>query len=530
MSSTNLTLLRLACLSLPLLAILTTGCHDVSRPKTTASPSNASRVLSDSAVPQSNTEEYRSFDENDFQSAIAQPLSTFSIDVDTASYSNVRRLLRSGQLPPNGAVRIEELVNYFEYEYAEPSGTQPISMTCELAACPWKQEHQLMRIGLRARSLETTDRKKVNLVFLLDVSGSMQDANKLPLVQSALRLLIRQLKSEDQIAIAVYAGSSGVVLSPTPVRRSDEILEAIDSLQAGGGTAGSQGIQLAYQLAAEQFDERCVNRVILCSDGDFNLGVTDESSLVELIRKQAQSGVELTVLGFGTGNWKDAKMELLAQHGNGNFAYIDSVQEAQRVLVQQLGATLQTVARDVKVQVDFNPRWVEGYRLIGYENRIMNNQDFRDEAKDAGEMGAGHTVTALYEIKPAKSKFDETTGSVGSTFVTAQLSQSSSNPSAAIVRLRYKSVESKKESEIEVEVNHTPVMASDDFRFAASVASFGMLLRDSKLKGDATWSSILETAQATRGRDPRGMRFEFAQLVQIATDLHRSAGSRTQNR
>lgn len=520
----------LSCYWVLLLVTLSMGCNDVSRPKSAASPRGSVNRLTESGDAQANTEEYRSFEENDFQSAIEYPLSTFSIDVDTASYSNVRRLLRSGQLPPPGAVRIEELVNYFDYDYAEPQGSQPISMTCELAACPWKQEHQLMRIGLRAKSLETAERKKVNLVFLLDVSGSMQDANKLPLVQTALRLLVRQLNAEDQIAIAVYAGSSGVALRPTAVRRSDEILEAIDSLQAGGGTAGSQGIQLAYQLAAEQFEKGCVNRVILCTDGDFNLGVTDDSSLVELIKKQARGGVELTVLGFGTGNLKDSKMELLAQHGNGNFAYIDSVQEAQRVLVQQLGATLQTVARDVKVQVDFNPRWIEQYRLIGYENRLMNNQDFRDEAKDAGEMGAGHTVTALYEIKPAKSTSNEPTNSVGSTFVTTQLSQTSASSSAAIVRLRYKSVESNSASEMDVEVNHAPVIASDDFRFAASVASFGMLLRDSKLKGDSKWTSILETARATRGRDPRGMRSEFVQLVQLAADLQRSTSKGTQDR
>ncbi len=530
MRNANLNLIRLVYLSLPILLTLATGCHSGSSPRTTSSPARSSTQLSDSTIPQASTEEYRNFDENDFQSAMLQPLSTFSIDVDTASYSNVRRLLRSGQLPPKGAVRIEELVNYFDYEYAKPQGTQPISMTCELATCPWKQEHQLMRIGLQAKPLELAERKKVNLVFLLDVSGSMQDANKLPLVQSALRLLVRQLKSDDQISIAVYAGSSGVVLRPTAVRRSDEILEAIDSLQAGGGTAGSEGIQLAYQLAAEQYEQGCVNRVILCTDGDFNLGVTDESSLVELIKKQAQSGVELTVLGFGTGNWKDAKMELLAQHGNGNFAYIDSVHEAQRVLVQQLGATLQTVARDVKVQVDFNPRWVEQYRLIGYENRLMNNQDFRDEAEDAGEMGAGHTVTALYEIKPAKSKSDEPTDSVGSTFVTAQLSQTSASSSAAIVRLRYKSVDSNIESEMDVEVDHAPVTASDDFRFATSVASFGMLLRDSKFKGDATWPLILETVREARGRDPRGMRSEFMQLVQLAADLQGSKSAASPNR
>lgn len=513
------TLHPLAYFSVVMLVTLSFGCNDVSRPKSAASPRNSVNRSTVTFDAQANTEEYRSFEENDFQSAIERPLSTFSIDVDTASYSNVRRLLRSGQMPPPGAVRIEELVNYFDYDYAEPQGSQPISMTCELAACPWTQEHQLLRIGLRAKSLEASERKKVNLVFLLDVSGSMQDANKLPLVQTALRLLVRQLKAEDRIAIAVYAGSSGVALRPTPVRRSDDILEAIDSLQAGGGTAGSQGIQLAYHLAAEQFEKDCVNRVILCTDGDFNLGVTDDSSLVDLIKSKARGGVELTVLGFGTGNLKDSKMELLAQNGNGNFAYIDSVQEAQRVLVQQLGATLQTVARDVKVQVDFNPRWVEQYRLIGYENRLMNNQDFRDEGKDAGEMGAGHTVTALYEIKPTKSNSDATTASVGSTFVTAQLSQISDSPSAAIVRLRYKSVESNKESETDVEVNHASVIPSDDFRFAASVASFGMLLRDSKLKGDSTWASILETARATRGRDPRGMRSEFVQLVQLAADI-----------
>jgi Ca-activated chloride channel homolog len=480
----------------------------------------------DSASPQSssiafNTEEYRSFEENKFFSAMEQPQSTFSIDVDTASYSNVRRILREGKLPPLGAVRIEELVNYFDYEYPEPTGAHPFSVSTEVATCPWNPNNQLMKIGLKGKSLDRGERKSVNLVFLLDVSGSMRDPNKLPLVQASMRLLLRQLQPNDSIAIAVYAGSSGTVLAPTSVSRSDEILAAIDSLEASGGTAGSAGIHLAYELAAKQFDKSRVNRVILCTDGDFNLGTTDESSLVQLIQQKTASGVELTVLGFGTGNWKDAKMELLAQHGNGNFAYIDSVLEAHRVLVDQLGATLETIAKDVKIQVDFNPRWVARYRLVGYENRVMQNQDFRNDQKDAGEIGAGHTVTAFYEIEPQTAALEDSVKDPNSpSFVQTQLKSTAINSqTAAIVRLRYKPVGSNDATELAMEVGYQSTVPTSDFQFAAAVAGFGMLLRNSEYAKQLNWASVIETAEVTRGRDSRGMRAEFIQLARLASSL-----------
>jgi Ca-activated chloride channel family protein len=457
-----------------------------------------------------------------------QPQSTFSIDVDTASYSNVRRILREGKLPPLGAVRIEELVNYFDYEYPEPTGPHPFSVTTEVAACPWNSKNQLIKVGLKSKSLEIGERKSVNLVFLLDVSGSMRDHNKLPLVQASMRLLLRQLQPHDSIAIAVYAGSSGTVLPPTAVGHADEILAAIDSLQAGGGTAGSAGINLAYELAAKQYDKSRVNRVILCTDGDFNLGTTDESSLVKLIKEKAISGVELTVLGFGTGNYKDAKMESLAQNGNGNFAYIDSVLEAQRALVDQLGATLETVAKDVKIQVDFNPRWVARYRLVGYENRVMENHDFRNDQKDAGEIGAGHTVTAFYEIEPQTVPPTEITADPNPpSFVNLQINSNALNSqAAAIVRLRYKPVVgSEQATELSTEISHQSARPTGDFQFASAVVGFGMLLRNSENAKQLSWASVIETAEAARGRDSRGMRAEFVQLARLASSLQPAAAA-----
>jgi Ca-activated chloride channel family protein len=336
-----------------------------------------------------------------------------------------------------------------------------------------------------------------------------------------MRLLLRQLQPNDSIAIAVYAGGSGTVLAPTSVSRSDEILAAIDSLEAGGGTAGSAGIHLAYELAAKQYDKSRVNRVILCTDGDFNLGTTDDSSLVQLIKQKAASGVELTVLGFGTGNWKDAKMELLAQNGNGNFAYIDSVLEAHRVLVDQLGATLETIAKDVKIQVDFNPRWVARYRLVGYENRVMQNQDFRNDQKDAGEIGAGHSVTAFYEIEPpAAAPADSIKDPNSPSFVQTQLKSTAINSHvAAIVRLRYKPEGGSDATELATEVGYQSTEPTHDFQFAAAVVGFGMLLRNSEYAKQLNWGSVIETAEVTRGRDSRGMRAEFIQLARLASSL-----------
>jgi Ca-activated chloride channel family protein len=352
------------------------------------------------AQPNFRTEGYASITENPYRLTAREPLSTFGIDVDTASYANVRRFLNQGQLPPAGAVRIEELINYFSYDYPQPEWDLPFSVNAEVAGCPWHEGHRLVRIGLKGREIEVDDRPAGNLVFLLDVSGSMRAGNKLPLVKAALRLLVERLNSHDRIALVVYAGASGLALPSTPADQRETILSALDNLQAGGSTNGAEGIELAYQVARENFVPGGINRVILCTDGDFNVGATSDSELVRQIEDKAKTGVFLSVLGFGMGNYQDSKMQLLADKGNGNHAYIDSLGEARKVLVEEMAGTLLTIAKDVKIQVDFNPAHVAAYRLIGYENRMLKAEDFRDDTKDAGEIGAGHTVTALYEIIP----------------------------------------------------------------------------------------------------------------------------------
>lgn len=464
-----------------------------------------------------NTEEYDAIIENSFADALANPLSTFSIDVDTASYSNVRRFILAGELPPAGAVRIEELVNYFNYDYPEPTGEHPFSVTTEIAACPWNIEHRLLRVGLKGESIEQDQRPPCNLVFLLDVSGSMLAPNKLPLVKSAMGLLVSNLQPGDRVAIAVYAGASGLVLDSTSVADSAAILDAIQRLTAGGSTNGGKGIQLAYQVAQRNFREGGINRVILCTDGDFNVGTTSNSELVELIQEKARSNVFLTVLGFGAGNLKDSKMEQLADRGNGSYAYIDNLLEARKVLVEQVGATLQTIAKDVKIQVDFNPQHVQAYRLLGYENRQLENRDFRDDAKDAGEIGAGHTVTALYEIVPSGSH-QELEPERASEFVQQRLAPGGQEGTLLTVNLRYKQPEAPESCEFQVRLAADEISAepSSDFQFAAAVAAYGMLLRHSAHAGKATWDWVVETAQANAGTDRSGLRTEFVQLAKTA--------------
>ena len=383
---------------------LMSGC---SQSDTTFAPKSAALAPSESALQfdvedvDFNTESYDHIVENPFLSAKQNPLSTFSIDVDTASYSNMRRFLNEGELPPPGAVRIEELVNYFNYDYPQPDGDVPFSVNVEVAGCPWNTDHRLARIGLKGREIQVEQRPSSNLVFLLDVSGSMGNANKLPLVKSGMKLLLDQLDEHDRVAIVVYAGSSGLVLDSTTADQKPIILSSLDRLEAGGSTNGGEGIQLAYAVAVDHYLEGGVNRVILCTDGDFNVGTTNQSQLIRLIEEKAQTGVYLSVLGFGMGNYKDSTMEKLADKGNGNYAYIDTMREAHKVLVEEMSGTLITIAKDVKIQIDFNPAQVAGYRLIGYENRMLRAEDFKNDAKDAGEIGAGHTVTALYEIVPA---------------------------------------------------------------------------------------------------------------------------------
>ncbi len=473
---------------------------------------------------QFNTEAYDVIVENEFLATEDEPLSTFSIDVDTASYANVRRFLNNGQVPPPGAVRIEELVNYFPYHYEPPTDGAPFAVHVDVHRCPWQPGHLLARIGLKGRVIDREERPPLNLVFLLDVSGSMQAANKLPLVKQGMSLLTRQLDHRDHVAVVVYAGSSGLVLPPTPGSRRQEILDALNRLQAGGSTAGAAGIEQAYAVAQENFDRNGVNRVILCTDGDFNVGITNRSQLVRLIEQKAKSGIFLTVLGFGMGNYKDSTLEQLADKGNGNYGYVDTLQEARKLLVEQLTGTLVTIAKDVKIQVDFNPAHVQAYRLIGYENRLLANRDFHDDTKDAGEIGAGHTVTALYELVPPGVEID-LPRTDRSKYQPAPAAKT--DPPAAVseelftVKLRYKQPQGDTSQLVEYPITgqHIADRPGEDFQFAAAVALFGMLLRDSKYSGQADFSTVLELARSGRGDDPNGYRSEFIQLVQLAETL-----------
>jgi Ca-activated chloride channel family protein len=467
---------------------------------------------------------YERVTENPFRLVKNQPLSTFSIDVDTASYANVRRfLLNEGRLPPPDAVRIEDLVNYFDYDYAGPKNNCPFAANIEVAACPWKEGHRLVRIGLKGREIESAERPAGNLVFLLDVSGSMESPDKLPLLVQAMKLLASQLRETDRVAIVVYASSEGVVLPSTPGSERGKILAALDSLHAGGSTAGGAGIDLAYRLAQENFIRGGANRVILCTDGDFNVGVTSEAALERMVEERAKSGVFLSVLGFGRGNLNDSMMERISNKGNGNYAYIDGLTEARKVLVQQAGGTLITIAKDVKLQVEFNPSQVAAYRLIGYENRILAAEDFNDDKKDAGEIGAGHTVTAYYELVPPGAERDLTDVDPLKYQTTEQPRNNAEKQRELLtLKIRYKDPESDSSERLEftaMDEGNSFDRASLDFRFAAAVASFGMLLRDSQNKGTATYDSVLEIASSATGPDLHGYRSEFLETIRRARTL-----------
>jgi Ca-activated chloride channel family protein len=474
-----------------------------------------------------NSASYAPITDNPFRRVSQEPLSTFSSDVDTASYANLRRFINQNQLPPAAAVRIEEMVNYFNYDYAQPSAKDPIGASMEIASAPWNPTHRLVRIGIKARDIDTRRRPPSNLVFLIDVSGSMQPPERLPLIKNGLKMLVGSLSENDHVSIVVYAGASGVVLPSTSGNRKDIINAALDRLEAGGSTNGGAGIQLAYQIAMSSFIQGGVNRVILATDGDFNVGVTNQTQLTRLIQDSAKSGVFLSVLGVGTDNLKDSTMERLADTGNGNYAYLDSLNEAYKVLVEQMSGTLVTVAKDVKLQVEFNPAVVEAYRLIGYENRLLANADFNNDRKDAGDMGAGHTVTALYEIVPRG-------GSVPGPDVDplkyqtpaqapAPVSQARNGSTETLtLKIRYKDpdgTESKLLSLPLTDREGTFSKASADFRFAASVAEFGMILRDSPYRGKASVGEVIENAQSSKGSDRNGYRQEFIGLVQRARQL-----------
>lgn len=474
---------------------------------------------------QMNTEEYESFNENGFNDVMTTPLSTFSIDVDAASYSNMRRFINKGELPPVDAIRTEELVNYFSYNYPAPTGSDPVRVVLEAGICPWNPANRLVRIGLKAKEIPTEKLPASNLVFLIDVSGSMWGANRLDLVKSSLKLLVNNLRDKDKVAIVTYAGNAGLKLEATPGSDKQKIREAIDELTAGGSTAGSAGIMLAYKLAKKNFIAEGNNRIILCSDGDFNVGVSSEKGLEQLIEKERKSGINLTVLGYGMGNYKDKKIQVLAEKGNGNHAYIDNLQEANRVLVGEFGATLHTVAKDVKLQVEFNPSKVQAYRLIGYESRLLNKEDFNNDAKDAGDLGAGHTVTAFYEVVPVGvtntyiGKVDDLKYQKNSPIAV----KSTGSNELLTVKLRYKDPNQESSQKLELPfVDNRRDNVSSDFRFAAAVAMYGQLLRDSDFKGEATYEKVIELAKQGLDKDDNGYRREFIRLVEAAKGLERS--------
>lgn len=467
-----------------------------------------------------NTESYAHIDENDFRLVSASPLSTFSIDVDRASYANIRRFIQDGERPPIDAVRIEEMINYFPYEWGEVSGSHPFAVATEVSEAPWKREHHLVRIGLHAPSIDTGDLPPSNLAFLLDVSGSMSSPHKLPLLKKAFALLVDQLRPQDRVAVVVYAGAAGLVLASTPGNQHEEILDALERLQAGGSTAGGEGLKLAYETAREHYVDDGNNRVILATDGDFNVGASSDAEMVRLIEKERESGVFLTVLGFGTGNLKDSKMEQIANHGNGNFHYIDGLLEARKVLVEEMGGTLLTLAKDVKLQVEFNPARAAGYRLIGYENRLLADEDFNDDTKDAGELGAGHTVTVLYEVVPAGIPVPrEDVDTLRYQPQADDLPPAVFDDELMYVKVRYKHPDGTKSKLLEQAIADRPGSPSTDFRFATAVAGFGMLLRDSEHAGDFSLNDVVRLAEKGKGHDPRGYRGEFIRLVEATRDL-----------
>jgi len=467
-----------------------------------------------------NTEAYDRVDDNQWTKTARKPLSTFSIDVDTASYSNVRRFLNQGERPPKDAVRIEELINYFTYAYPEPRDGRPFAVFTAIGDCPWNAKHRLALIGLQARRLNAENTPARNIVFLIDTSGSMFDPHKLPLVKASLALLVPNLTARDRVAIVAYAGRAGLVLPATSGADTETIMDAISRLEAGGSTNGAGGLVLAYQIAREHFIKGAVNRVVLATDGDFNVGVTSQGDLIRLIEEHRESGITLSVLGYGMGNLKDSTMEKLADKGNGNYAYIDSLQEAQKVLVEQAGGTFVTVAKDVKIQVEFNPRVVGEYRLIGYENRVLQDHDFNNDRKDAGDIGAGHSVTALFEIAPA----GESTEGTGVDPLKYQrpnrLSAQANGDEAMTVKLRYKKPD-ESVSTLAIVAVRNATESTPELGFASAVAEFGMLLRDSEHKGSSSFADMRERAARFKGGDPFGHRAEFLRLVDAAEGVNR---------
>jgi len=473
--------------------------------------------VADEITIQHNTEEYDLIKENEFKGVKDNPLSTFSIDVDTASYSNVRRFINGNQLPPKDAVRIEEMINYFKYSYPQPEGEHPFSISTEISEAPWNRENRLLLIGIQGKSLNYEDLKPCNFVFLVDSSGSMESPEKLPLLKKSLALMLKGLKKNDRIAVVAYAGSAGVVLPSTPATQKDKILGAFEKLTAGGSTAGGEGIILAYKIAKENLIKDGNNRVILCTDGDFNVGASSTSEMVRLIEEKRKDDIYLTICGFGMGNYKDGRMEQISNAGNGNYFYIDNIKESEKVFVREMRANMFTIAKDVKIQIEFNPLKVKSYRLIGYENRVMAKEDFDNDKKDAGELGAGHTVTALYEIVPASSD-NGSDNSIPLRYQESKIKkETASNNEIMVLKMRYKPIKEDRSKLIEktvIDENIKFAKTSENLRFASAVAGFGMLLRDSKFKNDLTAKDVIRIAKGAMNRDEEGYRAEFVGLVE----------------
>ena len=473
--------------------------------------------VADEITIQHNTEEYDLIKENEFKGVKDNPLSTFSIDVDTASYSNVRRFINGNQLPPRDAVRIEEMINYFKYSYPQPEGEHPFSISIEISEAPWNKENRLLLIGIQGKSLNYEDLKPCNFVFLVDSSGSMESPEKLPLLKKSLALMLKGLKKNDRIAVVAYAGSAGVVLPSTPATQKDKILGAFEKLTAGGSTAGGEGIILAYKIAKENLIKDGNNRVILCTDGDFNVGASSTSEMVRLIEEKRKDDIYLTICGFGMGNYKDGRMEQISNAGNGNYFYIDNIKESEKVFVREMRANMFTIAKDVKIQIEFNPLKVKSYRLIGYENRVMAKEDFDNDKKDAGELGAGHTVTALYEIVPASSD-NGSDNSIPLRYQESKIKkETASNNEIMVLKMRYKPIKEDRSKLIEktvIDENIKFAKTSENLRFASAVAGFGMLLRDSKFKNDLTAKDVIRIAKGAMNRDEEGYRAEFVGLVE----------------
>ena len=474
-----------------------------------------SKMILSSPPQQRNAETYKEIKENSFVAVAQQPVTTFSADVDRAAYANVRRIIGYGQIPPKDAVRIEEMVNYFDYDYPTPEegSTSPLRVSPELAPAPWNPKHLLLRIGLQAKKIDLAKAPPSNIVFLIDVSGSMDEENKLPLLKSSFKMLLGQLRPDDKIAIVTYANGTKVVLPSTSVKDKEKIIKVLDNLYASGGTSGGKGIQLAYEQAQKSFIKNANNRIILATDGDFNIGINNTTDLEKFIEKQRESGIYMSVLGFGIGNYRDDMAETIADKGNGNYAYIDNITEAKKVLVNELSGTLFAVAKDVKLQLEFNPKYVKEYKLIGYENRMLANEDFTNDKKDAGEIGAGHTVTALYELVPSDGKVAQSLR-----YQSQELNEKGKGNELGFLKIRYKDPKVKDAKSVEITeplvFNKKALKeTSTDYRFAASVAEFGILLRDNSNKANATYDQVIELAEGAIGKDPEGYRKEFVRLV-----------------